>query len=524
VDHLVTGRAAVSAPEYRSIADIPFRQARLDGRRTALVHSGGALSFADLDERGRRFAAFLESRGVGRGERVAILLPNLPEFAVAYFGAIAAGALAVPVNTRLAPPEVGYVLRDCAAAVLVTTPPRLEALAGEALPALRCRVAVRGEAPGAVPFPAALEAEPRPAPAEVEPGDVATLLYTSGTTGFPKGAMISHANALFNAGSCRATLGYRREDVGLLSLPLFHVTGLHSQLVALLAVGGAVVLQEEYDTRQALELASAHGATALFFVPAIYKLFTLRDDLARHDLSRVRVSAYGGAPMDPETVRAVQRILPGELHNCYGLTECSSLGTVLPAELALSRADSVGRAVPGTEAEVRDEAGTRLPPGQAGELWLRGPHIVRGYWGAPEKTAQAIQGGWLRTGDVARIDREGLVVILDRVKDMINRGGEKIYGLEVENVLYAFPGVAEAAVVGVPHPVFGEVPAAFVAPLPGATLDPEAVRRHCAARLADFKVPVAVRFVEKLPRNPGGKVLKQALKQAWQSGLEEDHR
>jgi acyl-CoA synthetase (AMP-forming)/AMP-acid ligase II len=157
-------------------------------------------------------------------------------------------------------------------------------------------------------------------------------------------------------------------------------------------------------------------------------------------------------------------------------------------------------------------------------LWLRGSHVVQGYWGAPEKTAQAIQGGWLRTGDLARIDRDGLVVILDRVKDMINRGGEKVYGLEVENVLYAFPGVAEAAVVGVPHPVFGEVPAAFVAPLPGASLDPEAIRRHCAARLADFKVPVAVRFVEKLPRNPGGKVLKQALKQAWLPGLEENHR
>ena len=192
--------------------------------------------------------------------------------------------------------------------------------------------------------------------------------------------------------------------------------------------------------------------------------------------------------------------------------------------LALSRAESVGRPVPGTEAQVRGESGEVLPPGTPGELWLRGPHIVRGYWGAPEKTAQAIRDGWLRTGDVARIDRDGLVVILDRVKDMINRGGEKIYGLEVENVLYAFPGVAEAAVVGVPHPVFGEVPAAFVAPLPGATLDPEAIRRHCASRLADFKVPVAVRFVEKLPRNPGGKVLKQSLKRAWEAGPEETSR
>lgn len=509
-------------PEYRSIADIPFAQARRLGRKAVMAHGGGAVTYAELDERSRRFAAFLESRGVARGDRVAILLPNLPEFAVAYFGAIAAGAVAVPVNTRLSPPEVAYVLGDCAAAVLVTTAARLTALGGlEALAALRARLVVGGEAPGAVPFGAALDIPPRPAPAEVEPGDVATLLYTSGTTGFPKGAMISHANALFNASSCLATLGYREDDVGLVSVPLFHVTGLHSQLVALLALGASVVLQEEYDTRRMLELVSSHRVTALFFVPAIYKLITLRDDLAAYDLSRVRVAAYGGAPMDPETVRALQGILPAELHNCYGLTETSSLATVLPAELALSRADSVGRAVPGTEAEVRDPSGARLPAGEAGELCLRGPNVVRGYWGAPEKTAQAIQGGWLRTGDVARIDRDGLVVILDRLKDMINRGGEKIYGLEVENVLYAFPGVAEAAVVGVPHPVFGEVPAAFVAALPGASPDPEAIRRHCAERLADYKVPVAVRFVERLPRNPGGKVLKQALKQAWQPGLEE---
>ena len=515
----------MSMPEYRSIADIPFLQARRLGGKTALRGAGGDVTYSELDERCRRFAAFLASSGVSRGDRVAILLPNVPEFAVAYFGAIALGAVAVPVNTRLSPPEVGYVLGDCAAAVLVTTAPRLEALAGlPALGTLRHRVVVGGEVPGATCFGAALGRPPRPEPAPVAPGQVATLLYTSGTTGFPKGAMISHANTLFNVASCQATLGYRQDDIGLVSLPLFHVTGLHSQLVALLAVGGSLVLQEEYETRRVLELVSSHAVTALFFVPAIYKLITLRDDLGAYDLSRARVAAYGGAPMDPETVRAVQRLLPAKLHNCYGLTECSSLATVLPAELALSRADSVGRAVPGTEAEVRDQAGAMLPPGEPGELWLRGPHVVQGYWGAPEKTAQAIQGGWLRTGDLARIDRDGLVVILDRVKDMINRGGEKVYGLEVENVLYAFPGVAEAAVVGVPHPVFGEVPAAFVAPLPGASLDPEAIRRHCAARLADFKVPVAVRFVEKLPRNPGGKVLKQALKQAWQPGLEENHR
>lgn len=501
---------------FRSLADIPFLQARRVPDEPALRSEDGDFTYRGLWDRVARFAAFVAARA-GAGARVGILLPNAPEHVVCYFGAIAAGAVAVPINYRLAPPEVGYVLKDCAAAILVTTGAQHEKLA--ALPeaaSVKAFVVVDGAPAGAVTFQAAL-AERRPVtePAAVSPGDVACLLYTSGTTGFPKGAMISHANALFNAASCERTLGYREDDVGLVTLPLFHVTALHSQVVALLALGATVVLQPEYDTRRMLELVAGHGVTALFLVPAVYKLVTLRDDLASRDLSRVRLAAYGGAPMDPETIRALGRLLPGvELHNCYGLTECSSLGTVLPAELVLSKAESVGLPVPETEAEVRSPSGGVLPRGTPGELHLRGPHVVQGYWGAPEKTEEAMGDGWLRTGDVARIDEEGFVFILDRVKDMINRGGEKIYGLEVENVLYAFPGVAEAAVVGVAHPVFGEVPVAFLAPLPGASLDPEALRAHCASRLADFKVPVEYRVVERLPRNPGGKVLKQELRRA----------
>jgi acyl-CoA synthetase (AMP-forming)/AMP-acid ligase II len=426
----------------------------------------------------------------------------------------------VPVNFRLSPPEVDYILRDSGASALVTTPAQLGRLA--ALPGLApvaTRLSVGGEAAGALPFGAALAGPPRPAPAEVAPGDLATLLYTSGTTGFPKGAMISHANALFNAESCRRALGYGESDVGLVALPMFHVTALHTQLLALLAVGGSMVIQAEYETERLLELISRHRVTALFLVPAIYKLLTLRADPARHDLSSVRFAGYGGAPMAPETIEATQRLLPGvRLCNCYGLTESSSLATVLPAELALSHASTVGRPVPGTEAEVRGLAGERLPPGEPGELFLRGPNIVQGYWAAPEKSAAALGGGWLRTGDLARIDAEGFVTILDRVKYMINRGGEKIYGLEVEHVLATFPGVAEAAVVGVPHPIFGEVPVAFLVAAPGATLEAGKLRAHCQERLADYKVPVAFRGIALLPRNPAGKVLKVELRRGWESG------
>lgn len=513
-------------PAYRSIPEILRVQARERGGKAALRFGpGGAMTYAELDGAARRFSAFLGSLGVPPGERVAILLPNVPEFVVSYFGAIAAGDVAVPVNTRLSPPEVGYILRDCAARAVVTTSEQFDKVSGLAeARGVAAWVLTDGEGEGAVAFRSALDRDALPPREGGSPEDVAVLLYTSGTTGFPKGAMISHANTLFNVGSCRATLGYREDDVGLITLPLFHVTGLNSQLVAHLACGATAVLQGEYNTREVLSLVSRHRVTALFFVPAIYKLITLRDDLAGFDLSCVRVAAYGGAPMDPETIRSIRRILPADLHNCYGLTECSSLATVLPARLALSRADSVGLPVPGTEGRVCGPSGEPLPPGEPGELHLRGPHIVRGYFGLPDKTREAIRDGWLRTGDVARIDAEGLVTILDRVKDMINRGGEKVYGLEVENVIYAFPGVAEAAVLGIPHPIFGEVPAASVVPMPGAVLDPDAIREHCRSRLADYKVPVEVRIVEGLPRNPGGKVMKKELKRQWASGPREEIR
>lgn len=508
----------------RTIGDIVRRHAAERGAKVALrVPPDGEMTYAELDANVRRFSAFLASRGIPEGSRVAILLPNLPEFVIAYFGAIAAGCVAVPVNTRLTAPEVGYILADCAASVVVTTREPFETVS--VLPEARrvaCWVVAEDAAGDAISFRDALEREPDPGPRPCDPGDVAVLLYTSGTTGFPKGAMISHRNTLFNVRSCRATLGYREEDVGLISLPLFHVTGLNSQLVALLACGATVVLQREYNTRDMLSLISRFRITALFLVPAIYKLITLRDDRGEFDLSSVRIAAYGGAPMDPETVRTIRGILPAELHNCYGLTECSSLATVLPAELAVERADSVGLPVPGTRAQVRGPSGDVLPPGEPGELYLSGPHIVQGYYGLPDKTREAIRDGWLRTGDIARIDERGLVVILDRAKDMINRGGEKVYGLEVENVIYAFPGVAEAAVIGIPHPIFGEVPAASVVPMPGVSLDPEAVLAYCRTRLADFKVPVEIRIEPSLPRNPGGKVMKQELKRRWTAGTKEE--
>ena len=513
-------------PVFQGIHDITTYHARERGDKTALhFPPGGSLTYSGLDDRVRRFSAFLRQLDLPSPACVGILLPNTPEFVIAYFGAIASGNIAVPVNYRLTPSEVGYILSDCSAPVVVTTKEQWEKVStSEQAPGVKEWILIDGEGNGATSFTHAIDRKPlAPSPA-VSPDDIAVLLYTSGTTGFPKGAMISHRNTLFNVSSCRSTLGYRRDDIGLLTLPLFHVTGLHSQLVALLACGATLVVQREYDTRRMLELVSEYRVTSLFLVPAIYKLITLREDLGSFDLTSVRVAAYGGAPMAPETIQSLARIFPAELHNCYGLTECSSLGTVLPSRLVVSHSESVGLPVPGTEAQVRGDAGEPLSPGAIGELYLRGPNIVKGYFRAPEKTRDAIVDGWLRTGDIARIDEMGLVYILDRAKDMINRGGEKIYGLEVENVLYAIPGVAEAAVVGVLHPIFGEVPVAYVVSFPDAVLDEEKIREFCRSRLADYKIPVRVCFVERLPRNPGGKVVKQELRRAWDAHSKEECR
>ncbi|MDH3239021.1 MAG: long-chain fatty acid--CoA ligase, partial [Deltaproteobacteria bacterium] len=342
-------------PVFSSIAEIlPFHRRERGGKVALRFPPDGEMTYAVLEEDSRRFSAFLKSRGIGPGERVAILLPNVPEFVISYFGAISASAVAVPVNYRLSPPEVGYILSDCSVSALVTTREQFEnVFPREDCGCVSTWVLIDGEDKEAFSFREAMGREASPAPENGSPDDVAVLLYTSGTTGFPKGAMISHRNTLFNVDSCRATLGYREEDTGLINLPLFHVTALDSQLVALLACGASVILQREYSTRETLALISRYRVTALFFVPAIYKLITLRDDLGEYDLSSVRITAYGGAPMDPETIRAIHRILPADLFNCYGLTECSSLGTVLPSRLALSRSDSVGLPVPGTEAQTR---------------------------------------------------------------------------------------------------------------------------------------------------------------------------
>jgi long-chain acyl-CoA synthetase len=451
----------------------------------ALVEVGGRrLTYRELWDRAARVAGGLVAAGVGRGDRVANLLPAGVDWVLGFLGTQLAGAAAVPVNTRFAPPEIDYVLTDSGASVVLRP--------GEPLP----------DGP-----PHADEA--------LTPVDLAAIFYTSGTTGFPKGAMTTHENFLSNVETALRVVGIDRAEGpelrNLVSVPLFHVTGCNSQLLLQLAIGGTTVVLAAFDVREFLRTVVEERIDVLTSVPAVYALAIAQPDFAEFDVGRVRRIAYGGAPIAPSLVQRITDHFPNaRVGNGFGLTETSSIATYLPHEWAAEHADSVGFAAPVVDLSIDvidDVSGV-------GELLIRGPNVVAGYWNKPDATRETFVNGWLHSGDLARIDEEGLVYVVDRMKDMINRGGENVYCVEVENALAAVPGVAEVAVVGVPDDVMGEKVGAVVVPAPGADLDADAVLGPLRGRLADFKLPqyLAVRTAP-LPRNPGGKILKRRVRE-----------
>ena len=449
--------------------------------RTAIVELGGdSVTYAELWDRAREIAGGLRAKGVEQGDRVALQIGNGLDWALAFWGAHLAGAVVVPLNTRLSDVEAEYVLADCSAAYVVR--------------------------PG----------EPLPSGPEVDlpdraHTDVAALFYTSGTTGRPKGAMVTHENFLTSVESvirCRE-LSRGPEQSTLISVPLFHVTGCCSQFMTQATVGGMSVLMPRFDAAAFLAAIPEYGITLLTSVPTIYELALRHPNFATTDVSSVRTLSYGGAPIAPELVHRLMAAFPGvRLGNGFGLSETSALATFLPHEYTAEHADAVGFPTPVND--VRTDV-----PG-VGELLVRGPNVVAGYWGDAERTAETFVDGWLHTGDVARID-DGMVRIVDRAKDMINRGGENVYSVEVENALCAHPDVIEVAVVGVPDPVMGEKVGAVVLPQPGVTAEAlvPSLIGYAREQLADFKVPQFVRVLDApLPRNAGGKVLKAPLRGA----------
>jgi len=460
-----------------------------DADALAVSEVGGErLSYGQLWDRAARVAGGLRSLGVQRGDRVAIRLPNGIDWVLAFWGAQLAGAVAVPVNTRFKEPEVEYVVSDSGAAHVFTP--------GEPLPG--------GE-------PTVTE--------DLRPGDLAAIFYTSGTTGFPKGAMTSHANFLANTENAVRCVGIDRAEgaslATLINVPLFHVTGCNSQLLVLNELGGRVfVLADALDLEGFLRTVTEEQVQMLTSVPAIYHALMRHPLFEQTDLSHVRWVSYGGAPIAADAVHKIMEAFPdARVGNGFGLTETSSLTSFLPHEDAAEHADSVGFAMPVVDLALH-EPDERTG---VGELLVRGQNVVQGYWNKPGPSAETFVEGWLHTGDLARIDADGLLYIVDRAKDMINRGGENVYSIEVEAALAGAPGVLETAVLPVPDDMMGEKVGAVI--VAGPEFDRDAVIAHVRQRIADFKVPQYLALREEpLPRNPGGKVLKGQLREHTEWG------
>jgi long-chain acyl-CoA synthetase len=462
-----------------------------DAAAIAVLEVGGpSISYGELWERAARVAGGLREQGIERGDRVATRLGNGIDWVVAFLGTQLLGAVIVPVNTRFTEDEVAYVVGDAGAKFTFTD--------GQALP--------EGE-------PYVVEG--------LTHDDLAAIFYTSGTTGFPKGAMTTHGNFLTNSENAFCCLNIERSEAHgiatLVSVPLFHVTGCNSQLIPALERGGRVeILSGPLDFDGFFEAIGEHGVNQIVSVPAIYHALMRHPKFAELDVSNVRWVSYGGAPIAESLVYKIMDGFPNaRVGNGFGLTETCSLTSFLPHEEAAEHADSVGFAMPVVDLAVDVED----PETGVGELLVRGPNVVKGYWNKPEATAETFVDGWLHTGDIARVDADGLLYIVDRKKDMINRGGENVYSIEVENALAGAPGVGEAAVVAVPDEMMGEKVGAVIVPSSGDQLDVAAVIAYCRTQLADFKVPqyVAVR-AEPLPRNPGGKLLKGQLREETQWG------
>lgn len=491
--------------------------------RPAIIEGDRTITYAELDGIVAAVAAGLAAEGIAAGDRVALFLGNCWEFLAIIFACHRLGAIAVPIGTRQRRAELEFLLNDCGARVLV-----FEAKLADAVPAPESvghpfrLVAARGDVPGVRPFSALLAgASPAPLRPAIGEEDTAVILYTSGTTGRPKGAQLTHLGIIHSAMTFARCFGLGTEDRGLVAVPLAHVTGLVGVSLPSLIVGGAVVLMyREYKTDPFLELASRARITFSILVPAIYTLAANHADLDRYDLRAWRVGCFGGAPMPVATIETLARKLPHlDLLNAYGATETTSPTTIMPRAAWRGHVDSVGQVVPCGEVKVVDERGAPVPPGTPGELLIAGPMVVPGYWQRPEANAAEFAQGFWRSGDIGSIDAEGFVRVFDRRKDMINRGGFKIFSAEVENVLMGLAGVAECAIVGRPDPVLGERVHAFVVPQGGAALGAADVQQFCAARLADYKVPETITIENApLPRNANGKIQKAVLRERALAG------
>ncbi len=486
----------------------------------ALLHVGDlSLTYAQVDEISGRVAASLGALGLAQGDKVAVQLPNLPQFVFAYFGILKAGLVMVPLNPLLRLPEVEYHLRDSEAKVLITFAPMGDeaAKAAEVVGGVRTYAVtlpgVDERPPGTTSFDELYLADDTRDIVPLSPDDTAVLLYTSGTTGRPKGAELTHFQLFMSATTGGNLFGYEVDDVALAVLPLFHVFGLSSVLSTAVRFGGTIVLVPRFEMEPVLEALAKHRCTLFLGVPTMY-VALLQADTSAYDLSALRVGISGGAAIPGEVIRAFEEKFPGVVVlEGYGLSETSAIAT-FNESAENRRVLSIGRPMWGVEVRIVDADDVELARGedQIGEIVIRGHNVMKGYYHRPEATAEAMRGGWFHTGDLGYRDDDGYFFIVDRKKDMIIRGGFNVYPREIEEVLYGHPAVAEAAVIGIPHESHGEEIKAVIALKAGQNATPEAIIDYCKQKLAAYKYPRVIEFLPTLPKGPTGKILKRELR------------
>ena len=488
----------------------------------ALSCDGQRWCYEACDQASRRLAARLVAAGVQQGDRIVMLIDNRPEFIITLLALQRLGAIAVPVGVREQRPGLQYIIGQCGARGVVVDAELSSRLPDRAAEGLSAHPAawlqlVIGMGRDEVSLARLLSEEgsvPTLPPVEVAESDTAVILYTSGTTGHPKGAMLTQLNIVHSCLHYEACMRLQASDRSALAVPASHVTGLIACIASMWRVGGVIVITPPFKAETFIATLAAEQVTHTLMVPAIYTLCLMHPSFATADLGAWRIGGYGGAPMPVSTIDALAERLPRlTLLNAYGATESTSPATMMPAGRTRDHADSVGVVLPAADIRVMDDAGRELPAGETGELWIAGPMIVPGYWANPEATAASFTAGYWHSGDLGSIDAQGYVRVFDRKKDMLNRGGFKVYSVEVENVLMAWPGMVEAAIVARPCPVLGDRVHAFVRG-PAALKDDAALQAFCAARLPDYKVPEGFSWSDApLPRNANGKLMKRLLRE-----------
>jgi len=465
------------------------------------------LSYGELDERGARLASLLREKGLEPGDRVGVMLPNVPEFPVAYYGVLRAGGIVVPMNVLLKRREVAFYLADSGAKLLLAWHGFGEEAAAGAAEAGAEAIEVDPQA-----FAATLaEYQPAPDVTETAADDTAVILYTSGTTGSPKGAELTHNNLFRNADvSARTTSGIRAGDVVLGALPLFHSFGQTVAMNASLKVGACLTLVPRFDPGEALATMQRDRVTHFYGVPTMFGALLHQPERESYDTSSLRTCITGGASMPVEVLRGFEEAFGAKVMEGYGLSETSPVASSNHPDRE-RKPGSIGTPIEGVEMKLVDENDAEVAQGEVGEIAIRGHNIMKGYWQRPDATAEAMRGGWFHSGDMARVDEDGYFFIVDRKKDLIIRGGYNVYPREVEEVLYEHPKIREAAVVGVPHDEWGEEIGAAVVLIEGERLSPDEVSAYVKDRIAAYKYPRLVWFVDELPKGPTGKILKREI-------------